>query len=634
MTPCIGRKQQQTSIRSRTASSKLYKHARIHDYRTTHSENSIRYRMKLFASFASLIALSWSYTASAGPDFGNATNDSSNSRTRSGSKSVIIQMFGWTWDSVASECTDFIGPAGYGFVQVSPPAEHIQGSQWWTDYQPVSYTLTSKRGNRDQFQNMISACQSAGVKVIADTLFNHMAGIESGTGIGGSSFSHYNYPGIFQVQNFHHCGLTYGNEIVNYSDRAQVQTCELVKLADLATDTEYVRGRLAQYANDLISLGIDGLRIDAAKHIAAEDIGNILNRLSTRPYITQEVIWGPGEPIQPSEYTGNGDVQEFRYTTAIKDAFLGVDGGISNLQYLDGRGWVPGHQANVFVANHDTERNGGSLNFHSPSNTYIIAHVFSLAHPYGTPTVLSSFSFSDHDAGPPSGGSGSCSTARMNGGWLCQHRFVAISGMVGFRNNVGSAGITNWVAPQSQRIAFGRGSAGYVAINNVDSAWTTTFFTSLPSGIYCDVIGGKPSSGSCTGAAYTVFEGSFTATVAARSAIAIHTGALGSGGGGGEPGNGSVAVTFAETATTVFGENIFLVGSVSQLGSWAPASALALSAASYPIWTVTVSLPANSVFEYKFIRKAEDGTVSWESDPNRQATISASGSQTLTSSWK
>lgn len=33
------------------------------------------------------------------------------------SKKVIIQMFEWTWDSVAAECTAFIGPAGYGFVQ-------------------------------------------------------------------------------------------------------------------------------------------------------------------------------------------------------------------------------------------------------------------------------------------------------------------------------------------------------------------------------------------------------------------------------------------------------------------------------------------------------------------------------------
>lgn len=102
-------------------------------------------------------------------------------------------MFQWTWDSVASECTNFLGPAGYGFVQgdlfdqseseykyvailimvvmaVSPPAEHITGPEWWTDYQPVSYTLTSKRGDRAQFSNMINACHAAGVKVIAGTI--------------------------------------------------------------------------------------------------------------------------------------------------------------------------------------------------------------------------------------------------------------------------------------------------------------------------------------------------------------------------------------------------------------------------------------------------------------------------------
>ena len=42
-------------------------------------------------------------------------------------------------------------------------------------------------------------------------------------------------------------------------------------------------------------------------------------------------------------------------------------------------------------------------------------------------------------------------------GWFCQHRWVAIAGMVGFRNNVGSAALTNWVSPQGSQIAFGRG---------------------------------------------------------------------------------------------------------------------------------------------------------------------------------
>ena len=36
-------------------------------------------------------------------------------------------------------------------------------------------------------------------------------------------------------------------------------------MPSLATNTTYVQQRLAQYANDLLSLGVDGFRLDAAK---------------------------------------------------------------------------------------------------------------------------------------------------------------------------------------------------------------------------------------------------------------------------------------------------------------------------------------------------------------------------------
>ena len=84
-------------------------------------------------------------------------------------------------------------------------------------------------------------------------------------------------------------------------------------------------------------------------------------------------------------------------------------------------------------------------------------------------------------------------------GWFCQHRWVAIAGMVGFRNAVGDAAVIDWVAPAGQRIAFGRGEAGFVAINNEDGRWSGTFKTALPDGSYCDVISGKLSKGKCTG---------------------------------------------------------------------------------------------------------------------------------------
>ncbi len=46
-----------------------------------------------------------------------------------GTKDVTAVLFEWKFDSVAKACTDTLGPAGYGFVQVSPPPqEHIQAA--------------------------------------------------------------------------------------------------------------------------------------------------------------------------------------------------------------------------------------------------------------------------------------------------------------------------------------------------------------------------------------------------------------------------------------------------------------------------------------------------------------------------
>ncbi len=122
--------------------------------------------------------------AAAAPPVPTPVVDSPNGRG-----DVILNLFQWTWDSVAAECTSTIGPAGFGYVQVSPPQEHIQGTAWWTSYQPVSYKIESKLGNRAEFQNMVSTCKSAGVGVVVDAVVNHTAGADtgSGTGTGGTS---------------------------------------------------------------------------------------------------------------------------------------------------------------------------------------------------------------------------------------------------------------------------------------------------------------------------------------------------------------------------------------------------------------------------------------------------------------
>ncbi|MFF8539809.1 alpha-amylase family protein [Streptomyces werraensis] len=427
-----------------------------------------------------------------------------------GSKDVTAVLFEWNFASVARECTTTLGPAGYGYVQVSPPAEHIQGSQWWTSYQPVSYRIAGRLGDRAAFKSMVDTCHAAGVKVVVDTVINHMSA-GNGTGTGGSSYTKYTYPGLYSSYDFDNCT----SEINNYGDRWNVQHCELVGLADLDTGEEYVRRTIAGYMNDLLSLGVDGFRIDAAKHIPAADLADIKSRLANPSvYWKQEVIHGAGEAVQPTEYTGTGDVQEFRYAYDLKRVFNN-----ENLAYLknygEGWGYLKSGSAGVFVDNHDTERNGSTLSY-KDNATYTLANVFMLAWPYGAPDINSGYEFTDHDAGPPGGGR---VDACWQNGWKCQHNWPEIKSMVGFRNATRGQAVTDWWDNGGDAIAFGRGSKGFVAINHESGSLTRTYQTSLPAGTYCDVQSNKqvPVDGS----------GRLTATLGSNTALAVYAGKSG-----------------------------------------------------------------------------------------------------------
>jgi alpha-amylase len=537
--------------------------------------------------------------------------------TPPGSKDVTATLFEWKYDSVAKACTDTLGPAGYGYVEVSPAQEHIQGSQWWTSYQPVSYKIAGRLGDSTAYQNMVNTCHSAGVKVIADAVINHMTA-GSGTGTGGTSYTKYNYPGYYQDQDFHSCRTS----ISDYTNRDNVQNCELVGLADLNTGSDYVRSTIAAYLNNLISLGTDGFRIDAAKHIAASDLAAIKAKLTNASiFWAQEVIYGSGEAVQPTEYTGTGDVDEFQGAFDLKRIF-----NSEKLSYLSnwgaswGAGYLPSANARTFVDNWDTERNGSTLNYKYGA-TYTLANIYMLAWPYGSPNVYSGYEFSDNDSGPPNGGT---VNACYSDGWKCQHAWPQIAGMVGFRNAVSGTSVTNWWDNGNNAIAFGRGSKGFVAINHESSSLTQTFTTSLPPGTYCDVQHG--------GTSYTVGSDSkFTATIGSNDAVALYAGATCNSGGSGTSASGA---SFAVNATTVLGQNIYVAGNNNTLGNWDTGKALLLSSAAYPVWKLDVSMSAGTAFEYKYIKKDGSGNVTWETGSNRTATVPSSGKVTVSDTWR
>ena len=123
--------------------------------------------------------------------------------------------------------------------------------------------------------------------------------------------------------------------------------------------------------------GVDGFRIDAAKHMPASAWGSIManvrqaypqTKLGEPIWFTQEVI--PDGGVNMGDYTPLGTVNEFRFTYLMRDAFRGQNGQtLSSIPAAMGSwgnwggswGFLQPQSATVFVNNWDTERDGSSM---------------------------------------------------------------------------------------------------------------------------------------------------------------------------------------------------------------------------------------------------------------------------------
>lgn len=437
---------------------------------------------------------------------------------------VFVQLFEWPWPDVARECERVLGPAGYRAVQVSPPQEHalVAGAPWWQRYQPVSYALEGRSGSRTAFVDMVERCGAAGVDVYVDAVINHMTA-GAGVGSAGSTYSKYEYPGIWDRSDFHAaCGVD------DYGNAANVQDCELLGLADLHTGRAEVRAGIAGYLSSLAALGVDGFRIDAAKHIQPVELDAILAAVNEAaradgrplPYVVAEVIDYGGEAVSARDYYGLGwgsggaaDLTEFRVKgVGEKFAFAGGQRPADLATFGEAAwGLAPSDKAVVFLENHDTQRDPANPGVRSTDgDAYRLAHVFLLAWPYGYPRVMSGYRFAfpgERDRGPPSEADGTtrpvvCPASIDEAGpgeWVCEHRDATIRAMVGFRRAVAGSGVAGWWDDGAGAVAFTRGDRGFVALNANAHAVSLDVGTALAPGTWCDAVGGGRVVDACAG---------------------------------------------------------------------------------------------------------------------------------------
>jgi hypothetical protein len=98
-----------------------------------------------------------------------------------------------------------------------------------------------------------------------------------------------------------------------------------------------------------------------------------------------------------------------------------------------------------------------------------------------------------------------------------------------------------------------------------------------------------------------------------------------------------VTFTVANAAPTNFGDYIFLTGSTVELGNWGTTFDTAVGpmlTPNYPNWFLNASVPAGTQIQFKFIKIAVDGTVTWENGANHQYTVPASGTGSVNVSWQ
>ncbi|XP_055383610.1 alpha-amylase-related protein-like [Condylostylus longicornis] len=415
----------------------------------------------------------------------------------------IVQMFQWPFDYIARECEEYLGPQGFGGVQVSPIFENsiLDGRPWYELYQPISYKIKTRLGDEAQFRNMIKRCNKAGVRIYVDVILNHMA--RSGKGIlhgtAGSiacpelSF----YPAVpYTLLDFHlPC------KINDWNDKKQMRKCRLFNLPDLNQAKPNVRNKLVQMLNNLISMGVAGFRVDASSFMDPIDLQHIFSKLndlstqhnfpeSSKPFIYHEAHhW-------KSEYTHLGRVIEFNFEEIISRVMRNQINLNNADNFVRNYNLVESYNAVVDLDNHDAQRTFNYLNYKDPV-PYKMGLGFLLGFSYGIPKLISSFDFKSFDESPPSDIKQNIidprprkdGTCQVN--WNCEHRYYSVREMLRFARIVEGEPVRNFFSNDYGQFGFCRGDKGFIAFNPSSRDMEIEMDVCVPPGTYCDIISGS-----------------------------------------------------------------------------------------------------------------------------------------------
>ena len=186
----------------------------------------------------------------------------------------IFHAFCWKFSDVTANLAS-IAEQGFKSVQISPVQQPKSGGpNWWSFYQPLSFSIAdnSTLGTKDDLIEMCAAADRYGISIIADIVFNHLANIDEkhleadGTPTVSPSVEAYE-PEIYAKRNASGEEATFHHNTKATGSGAITQNYPYGALPDLNTAHPLVQQRSLDLLKECIDVGIDGFRLDAAKHI-------------------------------------------------------------------------------------------------------------------------------------------------------------------------------------------------------------------------------------------------------------------------------------------------------------------------------------------------------------------------------
>lgn len=200
---------------------------------------------------------------------------------------IIFHAFLWTYDAIR-ENAEFLKMQGFTDVQITPVQGVKSGGQAeWEYYQPLGLRFfDNPKGNKDSYISMCITLRQLGIGIIQDVIFRHCAGDDYGNLI-----PHYkvdDYLKHFVFLNSRNC------EEHEYNDR-YLSTHLATGMPIFNWWDHNFQKECIKFINELISLGISGLRIDQLKHFPTLSEGcdflkNVFEQFEDRLFIYGEVI--------------------------------------------------------------------------------------------------------------------------------------------------------------------------------------------------------------------------------------------------------------------------------------------------------------------------------------------------------